>query len=123
MTSPAHTASAATERLLTDVRACTLCAAQLPLGPRPVLQMDPKARVLIAGQAPGSKVHASGIPFQDASGDRLRKWMGIDMQQRSTIRPVSPSCRWDFVIRARAKRAKPVTCHRVPNAQSPGEPS
>jgi uracil-DNA glycosylase len=78
MTSPAHTASAATERLLTDVRACTLCAAQLPLGPRPVLQMDPKARVLIAGQAPGSKVHASGIPFQDASGDRLRKWMGID---------------------------------------------
>lgn len=68
----------AARRLLQEVRACTVCAASLPLGARPVLQFDPGAKVLIAGQAPGSKVHASGVPFQDASGDRLRQWMGID---------------------------------------------
>lgn len=64
--------------LLDDVRACTLCAAHLPLGPRPVLQFHPDARILIASQAPGRKVHASGIPFEDASGDRLRAWLGMD---------------------------------------------
>ncbi len=64
--------------LLEDVRACTLCSDHLPLGARPVLQVDPSARILVAGQAPGSKVHASGVPFDDASGERLRAWMGID---------------------------------------------
>jgi uracil-DNA glycosylase len=64
--------------LLKEVRACTICAAHLPLGPRPVLQVDAKARILIVGQAPGSKVHASGVPFDDASGDRLRQWMGVE---------------------------------------------
>lgn len=64
--------------LLKDVRACTLCTKQLPMGPRPVVQADPRARILIAGQAPGSKVHQTGIPFEDPSGDRLRDWMGID---------------------------------------------
>lgn len=63
--------------LLTEVRACTLCAKQLPLGPRPVLQMLGSARILIAGQAPGRKVHVSGIPFDDASGERLRAWLGV----------------------------------------------
>lgn len=63
--------------LLDEVRACTLCESHLPHGPRPVLQMHPQARVLIAGQAPGRKVHASGVPFDDASGDRLRDWMGV----------------------------------------------
>lgn len=63
--------------LLRDVRACELCAASLPLGPRPVLQCHGSARILIAGQAPGRKVHESGVPFQDASGDRLRLWLGI----------------------------------------------
>ena len=63
--------------LLTEVRACTLCKSHLPHGVRPVLQMHSRARVLIAGQAPGRKVHASGIPFDDASGDRLREWMGV----------------------------------------------
>ncbi len=58
--------------LLDEVRACTLCADHLPLGPRPVLQFHPHARILIASQAPGRKVHGSGIPFEDASGDRLR---------------------------------------------------
>jgi uracil-DNA glycosylase len=58
--------------LLSEVRACTLCAEHLPYGPRPVLQLHPSARVLIAAQAPGRKVHETGIPFNDASGDRLR---------------------------------------------------
>jgi len=63
--------------LLADVRRCTLCAAHLPLGPRPVVQLHPQARILIASQAPGKKVHLSGIPFDDASGVRLRAWMGV----------------------------------------------
>ena len=65
---------------LTEVRACTTCAPHLPLGPRPVLQADARARILIAGQAPGSKVHASGVPFDDASGERLRRWMGLSRE-------------------------------------------
>lgn len=63
--------------LLRDVRRCTLCAEHLPLGPRPVLQVHPHARILIAGQAPGRNVHESGVPFADASGDRLRDWLGL----------------------------------------------
>jgi uracil-DNA glycosylase len=67
--------------LLKEVRGCTICAAHLPHGPRPVLQADSRARILIAGQAPGSKVHASGVPFDDASGERLRQWMGVSREQ------------------------------------------
>ena len=63
--------------LLAEVRACTICAAHLPHGTRPVLQIHPQARILIASQAPGKKVHESGVPFDDASGDRLREWMGV----------------------------------------------
>ena len=63
--------------LLRRVRACTLCAPNLPLGPRPVLQAHETSRILIAGQAPGRKVHASGVPFDDASGERLRSWLGV----------------------------------------------
>lgn len=66
--------------LLEEVRACTICAAQLPFGPRPVVQFAPAARVLVAGQAPGRKVHESGIPFDDASGDRLRQWLGVSRE-------------------------------------------
>ena len=65
------------DTLLRRVRACTLCAAHLPLGPRPVVQAGSSARIVIAGQAPGRKVHASGIPFDDASGQRLRAWLGL----------------------------------------------
>jgi uracil-DNA glycosylase len=64
--------------LLQAVRACTACAPLLPAGPRPVLQAHPDARILIVGQAPGRKVHASGVPFDDASGERLRTWLGLD---------------------------------------------
>lgn len=63
--------------VLAEVRACRLCAEQLPLGPRPVVRMAPTARLLIIGQAPGTKVHASGVPWDDASGDRLRDWLGM----------------------------------------------
>lgn len=66
------------ETLLADVRACALCADVLPAGPRPVVQANTNARVLIVGQAPGRRVHESGVPFNDPSGDRLRDWMGID---------------------------------------------
>ena len=75
--------------LLTQVRACTLCAAHLPLGPRPVLQMHASARLLIVGQAPGRKVHASGVPFDDASGERLRDWLGLTPQQFYDARQVA----------------------------------
>jgi uracil-DNA glycosylase len=64
--------------LLAQVRACSLC--ELPLGPNPVLRADPRARLLIIGQAPGTKVHASGIPWDDPSGDRLRRWLDISRQ-------------------------------------------
>ncbi len=66
------------EGLLRSVRACRLCEPHLPLGPRPVVQADPRARLLIVGQAPGRRVHATGIPFNDPSGDRLRDWLGLD---------------------------------------------
>ncbi|MGH8211947.1 MAG: uracil-DNA glycosylase family protein [Rhodanobacteraceae bacterium] len=65
-------------RLLADIRACELCAAYLPHGPRPVLQAHPDARLLIVSQAPGRRVHESGIPFDDKSGEKLREWLGID---------------------------------------------
>lgn len=63
--------------LLKEVRQCRICE-DLPLGPRPVLQAGRSARILIASQAPGRRAHASGLPFDDASGDRLRDWLGVD---------------------------------------------
>lgn len=65
------------EALLGEVRACRACEPHLPLGPRPVLRAARSARVLIAGQAPGTKVHESGVPWNDASGERLRAWLGV----------------------------------------------
>lgn len=66
------------ETLLVDVRSCRVCEAHLPLGPRPVVQVGASARILVVGQAPGTRVHASGVPWDDASGDRLRDWTGLD---------------------------------------------
>jgi len=63
---------------LARIRACTLCAPHLPLGPRPVLRASPTARLLIVGQAPGTRVHETGIPWNDRSGDRLRHWLDLD---------------------------------------------
>lgn len=75
--------SAELDALLGAIRGCRICieaprGAPLPHEPRPVLQADARARILIAGQAPGTRVHASGRPFTDPSGDRLRGWMGVD---------------------------------------------
>lgn len=67
--------------LLSDVLACRLCQNKLPLEPRPILQFNKQARILIAGQAPGRKAHEQGIPFADASGERLRGWMGLNKSQ------------------------------------------
>ena len=64
--------------LLARARACRVCAKELPLGPRPVFRLAPSARLLIVGQAPGTKVHATGIPWNDPSGDRLRDWLALD---------------------------------------------
>jgi uracil-DNA glycosylase len=61
-----------------EIAACTHCAKHLPLGPRPVVQFSNKSRILIIGQAPGTKVHASGVPWDDDSGDRLRDWLGLE---------------------------------------------
>lgn len=67
--------------VLDEVRACRLCAAQLPLGPRPVIRVDARARLLIIGQAPGTRVHATGIDWNDPSGVRLRDWLGVTPDQ------------------------------------------
>ncbi|MCB1886029.1 MAG: uracil-DNA glycosylase family protein [Rhodocyclaceae bacterium] len=82
-----------THPLAAEARACRLCAAHLPHGPRPVFQFHPAARILIAGQAPGARVHASGVPFDDPSGERLRDWLGVDRDtfydpQRFAILPM-----------------------------------
>lgn len=69
------------DALLARIRACRLCEAELPLGPKPVLRARPSARLLIVGQAPGTKVHESGIPWNDASGIRLRHWLGLDRER------------------------------------------
>ena len=61
-----------------EARACTVCSEHLPLGPRPVLRASASSRLLIVGQAPGTKVHETGIPWNDPSGDRLRDWLGLD---------------------------------------------
>lgn len=64
--------------LHTEIANCTLCADSLPLGPRPVVQFSSRSRILIVGQAPGRRVHASGVPWDDDSGDRLRGWLGMN---------------------------------------------
>ncbi len=76
MTEMAADQATALEALATEVRACTFCA-DLPLGPRPILRVSATATILIASQAPGTKVHASGTPWTDASGHRLRGWLGM----------------------------------------------
>ena len=84
---------AALERTLRDARACRVCAAELPLGPRPIVRARATARLLIVGQAPGTRVHETGIPWNDPSGERLRDWLAVDRetffdQARSAIMPM-----------------------------------
>ncbi|MCF7559506.1 uracil-DNA glycosylase family protein [Sabulilitoribacter multivorans] len=65
------------QELLNNIRNCTICSTHLPLGPRPVVSAHPEGKIVIIGQAPGTKVHASGIPWDDASGKQLRKWLNV----------------------------------------------
>ncbi len=69
------------EELLIDIKQCSICKEHLLLGPRPVAVADPESKIIIIGQAPGTKVHASGIPWDDASGRQLRKWLGVTNEQ------------------------------------------
>lgn len=66
------------ETILADISACRACAHELPHAPRPVVRVTTRTRLLICGQAPGRRVHESGLPFDDPSGDRLRDWLGVD---------------------------------------------
>ncbi|MHC5064783.1 MAG: uracil-DNA glycosylase family protein [Planctomycetota bacterium] len=68
-------------KFLDEVRACTICQEHLPLGPRPVLAASKTARILLVGQAPGTRVHETGVPWNDPSGDRLRDWLRMDREQ------------------------------------------
>ena len=68
------------ELLLKDIRACQICKNDLPLGVRPILQAHEKSKILIAGQAPGARVHESGTPWDDPSGERLRDWLALDKE-------------------------------------------
>ena len=65
------------KKLLTDIRNCSVCEAHLPLGPNPIVSAHPNASIIIIGQAPGTKVHKTSVPWDDPSGKQLRKWMGI----------------------------------------------
>ena len=69
------------EALVAEMRACTLCADRLPLGPKPTFRIAPTARLLLVGQAPGTRVHETGIPWNDRSGDRLREWLRLDRER------------------------------------------
>lgn len=69
------------DSLLREIRRCSVCAAHLPLGPRPILSAHGSACILIIGQAPGKRAHERGIPWDDLSGDRLREWMGVSKEQ------------------------------------------
>lgn len=65
------------EKLLSEIRDCTVCSEHLPLGPRPIVSAHLKSRIAIIGQAPGTKVHKTGIPWDDPSGRQLRTWLGV----------------------------------------------
>lgn len=71
----------ALQKLVKHIRACTDCKAVLPLGPNPIVHVGHKAKLMIIGQAPGTKVHKTGIPWNDASGDNLRNWLGLTREQ------------------------------------------
>ena len=105
-------------QLLAEIRACKVCAANLPLGPRPIVRGEASARLLIVSQAPGKRVHQTGLSFDDKSGERLRCWLGLDHdtfydEARAMTKPGSRSRRSASVIPVAARAA---TCRRDPNA-------
>ena len=78
VSSDAERTETAFGRVLAEIRGCRHCASALPLGPRPIVRGRPEARLLIISQAPGTRVHETGLSFNDRSGDRLRLWLGLD---------------------------------------------
>lgn len=68
------------EDILREIKSCTVCAKHLPYAPKPIVQAGESSKILIIGQAPGQKVQASGVPWDDASGNNLRKWLGVDKE-------------------------------------------
>ena len=104
--------------LIQQVKNCSECAGHLPLGPKPVFQFGPKAPILLVSQAPGTAAHHSGKPFDDPSGERLRRWLGVSSEsfynpEHFSLLPMG------FVIRVRAVA---VTCRLDQSAPSAGEP-
>ena len=92
------------ESLLAEIKACQLCKGKLPHQPNPVMSAHPNNKLLIIGQAPGTKVHESGIPWNDASGKELRRWLNLSDEQfydKETVGIIPMG----FVIRAKASRA------------------
>ena len=75
------------QKLLQEIRACTVCEKELPLGPRPIVAASASSKIAVIGQAPGTAVHESGIPWDDPSGRRLREWMGISDSDIATVFP------------------------------------
>jgi uracil-DNA glycosylase len=76
-------------QLVAEMRACTLCADKLPLGPKPTFRISRTARILLVGQAPGTRVHETGIPWNDRSGDRLREWLKLDRATFYDVRRIA----------------------------------
>ncbi|KAB7528559.1 uracil-DNA glycosylase family protein [Flagellimonas olearia] len=69
------------DQLLSEIRNCSVCKAHLPLGPRPIVSAHPESRIVLIGQAPGTKVHQTGVPWDDPSGKQLRKWLNVTDEQ------------------------------------------
>lgn len=101
------------DAVLAQIRACRICESELADGVRPVLRIRRTAKILIAGQAPGKRVHSSGISYDDRSGDRLREWLGITARSFTT-KTVSPLFPWDSVFPATLRMAP--TSRRARNA-------
>ncbi|PSL07766.1 uracil-DNA glycosylase family protein [Cecembia rubra] len=68
------------ENLIREIKSCRICESSLPLGPKPVFSVGPESKILVIGQAPGTKVHATGIPWNDLSGKELRRWLDVDAE-------------------------------------------
>jgi uracil-DNA glycosylase len=107
------------DHLIAGVRACRVCVPHLPLGPHPVLRGRPSARLLIISQAPGMRVHETGLSFDDRSGDRLREWLALGRETfydetRVAIMPIG--------LCYPGRNARAATCRRAANAHRSGTP-
>jgi uracil-DNA glycosylase len=102
--------------LLREIRACRLCAARFNHAPRPVIRLSGTARICVAGQAPGLRVHETGLPFNDRSGDRLRSWMGVTREEfydRRRIATVPMAFCFPGYDEAGADKPPPKSCART----------